>query len=64
MDDITQLQRMVAALVELVELQGKRIDRLEAELAARDSTFDVFQARQAAEMAAQLARGAAVLATR
>jgi hypothetical protein len=61
---LAEMQRMVATLTELVALQTKRIDRLEAELELRDTTVDVFMAQRAADQALALARGAAVLATR
>ena len=44
---ISQLENLVAKLTEVVRLQGRRIDRLEAELEMRGCTVDVIVARKA-----------------
>jgi hypothetical protein len=62
--EIAELQRTVAQLTRIVDFQGRRMDRLEAELdQARFDLSTVYVAERQAVQAMQLARGAAVLAT-
>lgn len=61
--EIAELRPMVADLTELVGLQAKRIDDLEAQLAECAESDAMYVAQKSADQAMALARGAAVLAS-